>query len=119
MPHDPASPVAIQSISNIKIVEFTVPQILDQLVIDRAQDELTAVIDKAGQPKMIISFEGVGGISSSMLGTLITLNNKITAMKGELRLAHIDPQLMTVFKITNLHKLLKIYKTTDEALKKF
>jgi len=119
MPNDNAGPVVIQSISNVKIVEFTVPQILDQLVIDRIQAELSGIIDKAGHPKMIISFEGVGGISSAMLGALITLNNKTKAMKGELRLAHIDPQLMTVFKITNLHKLLKIYKTTDDALKKF
>jgi len=54
-----------------------------------------------------------------MLGTLITLHKKAKENKGELRLAHIAPQLEQVFKMTNLHKLLTIYKTTDDAVKKF
>jgi len=118
-PGSSSGPMMIQSISNIKIIEFTVSQLLDQLVIDRIQSELLHLIEKAGHPKMIISFEGVSAISSSMLGTLITLNKKTKEAKGELRLAHVAPPLMQVLKLTNLHKLLKIYDTTDKALAKF
>ena len=118
-PGKTSGPMLIQSISNIKIIEFTVPQLLDQLVIDRIQNELLMMLENAGQPKLIISFEGVGAISSSMLGTLITLNKKAKEVKGELRLAHVAPPLMQVLKLTNLHKLLSIYDTTDKALVKF
>lgn len=110
-------PLLIQSISNIKIIEFTDAQLLDQLQIDRIQTELTRLVENAGHPKLIVSFEGVKGISSAMLGTLITLNKQVNAADGELRLAHIAPSLMQVFTLTNLHKLLSIYDTTDKAMR--
>jgi len=119
MPNPTSGPMMIQSISNIKIVEFTVPALLDQLVIERVQQELLHLIEIAGHPKMVISFEDVGTISSAMLGTLITLNKQCKAYKGELRISHVPPAIMDVLKMTNLHKLLTIYKTTDDALKKF
>lgn len=119
MSSKPTGPMLIQSIANIKLVEFTVPTIIDQLQIEHIQQELVSLVEKPGQPKMIISFDGVNSISSAMLGTLITLHKKAKAGGGAVRLAHIAPSLMQVFKLTNLHKLLPIFDSTDKALEKF
>ncbi|MCC6578849.1 MAG: STAS domain-containing protein, partial [Phycisphaeraceae bacterium] len=55
----------------------------------------------------------------AMLGTIMSLNKKVKGMSGEIRLAAIDKQLMEVFKLTRLDKVLKIYPKTDDALVKF
>lgn len=54
-----------------------------------------------------------------MLGTLITINNKIRSKDGQLRLANIDPQIYEVFVITKLNKLFQIHDTNDEAMRSF
>jgi anti-sigma B factor antagonist len=99
------------------IIEFLDKNILDEANIQQIGDEIAAVIDQSSHPKLILSFENVDHLSSAALGTLITINNKIKAKDGQLRLANIDPQIYEVFTITRLNKLFQMDKTTDEALK--
>jgi len=54
-----------------------------------------------------------------MLSALLALDKRASSYKGELRLAHVSPNLMQLFKMTNLHKTLKLYSTTDKAMVKF
>jgi len=71
---------------------------------------------KKPRPQMVISFSNVDHLSSSALGTLITINNKIRSRDGALRLANIDPQIYEVFVITKLNKLFSIHDTTELAV---
>ena len=109
----------VQRMADIHIVEFIETNILDQLMIERIKEELLELADRSGHPKMVVSFDNVKHISSAMLGTLMALNKRIKAEKGELRLCGINNELMGVFKLTRLDKVLKIYKSVDEATKKF
>jgi len=109
----------VQRISDVYVVEFLETNILDQVAIERIKEELMDLITQSGSAKMIISFENVKHVSSAMLGTLMAVNKKVKQEKGELRLAAINKQLMEVFKLTRLDKVLKIFKTSQEALAKF
>ena len=76
-------------------------------------------MDAASGPKLLISFANVDHLSSAALGTLITINNKVRARSGQLRLANIDPQIYEVFKITKLDRIFQIHDTTEKAMASF
>ena len=47
---------------------------------------------------------------------LVTLHREIAARGGKLALSGISKDLMQMFKITRLDKLLKIYETSGQAI---
>lgn len=106
----------VQRIGDAHVIEFMETNILDQIVIERIKEQILGVIEKAGHPKILISFENVKHISSAMLGTLMAVNKAVKAASGELRLCSIDKNLMEVFKLTRLDKVLKIHKNPQAAL---
>ncbi len=109
------SRLRISDNDGVTLVEFVDRNILDEANIQAINEEITAEIDSADIPKILISFSNVDHLSSAALGALITINNKIREKKGQLHLANIDPQIYEVFVITRLNKLFNIHETTDEA----
>lgn len=113
------SRLAITPQSGITRVEFLDRNILEEASIQQIGDEISQLIDQAVNPKILISFAKVEHLSSAALGTLITVNNKIRAKGGQLRLSDIDPQIYEVFVITKLNKLFQIHDSADQAIQSF
>ena len=113
------SRLRIQNIEGVHQVEFIDRNILDEATIQAIGDEISALIESVATPPLLQSFSNVDHLSSAALGALITINNKVKAKGGVLRLANIDPQIYEVFMITRLNKLFEIHETTDDALKAF
>lgn len=113
------SRLRIKNENDVTQVEFIDRNILDEANIQQIGDELAAIIDSSDSPKLLICFNNVDHLSSAALGTLITVNNKIKAKGGELRLADIDPQIYEVFVITKLNRIFEIHDTVDEAVSSF
>jgi anti-sigma B factor antagonist len=111
------SRIRVKTIDQIVHVEFIDRNILDEANIKLIEEDIVKLIESATQPKMVISFADVEHLSSAALGTLITVNNKIKARSGKLRLANIDPQILEVFVITRLNKLFEIHPSSAAALK--
>jgi len=112
-------PVSVSHQKDIRVVEFTNNRILDEANISEIGQTLTTLIEERDSPKMLLDFSAVDHLSSAALGMLINANNKIRERGGQLRLAHIKPQILEVFVITKLNKLFKIFQTRDEALASF
>ncbi|MEQ9455496.1 MAG: STAS domain-containing protein [Phycisphaeraceae bacterium] len=113
------SRLVIHEQGEITRIEFLDRNILEEANIQQIGEEISTLIEKSSNPKILISFERVEHLSSAALGTLITINNKIRQKAGQLRLANIDPQIYEVFVITKLNKLFQIHETTDKALASF
>ncbi len=113
------SRVRVKRIDNVSQVEFVDRNILDEGNIQMIGEEISRLIDAEQSPRLLISFANVEHLSSAALGTLITINNRIRARSGQLRLANIDPQIYEVFVITRLNKLFQIHESTEEAMKSF
>lgn len=111
-----ASRLRVHDQSGVTRIEFVDRNILDEANIQQIGDEITGIIDAQPVPRILISFENVDHLSSAALGTLITINNKIRAKGGQLRLADIDKQIYEVFVITKLNKLFEIHETSAQAL---
>lgn len=100
-------------------IQFIDRNILDEANIQAIGEEISSLIEAEPGPRLLISFANVDHLSSAALGTLITINNKIRAAGGQLRLADIDPQIYEVFVITRLNKLFEIHQTSADAVKSF
>lgn len=100
-------------------IEFVDRNILDEANIRQIGEEIGQLIEDRETPRMLISFDNVDHMSSAALGALITINNKIKAKGGQLRLSDIDEQIYQVFVITKLYKLFEIHETSEQGLASF
>ena len=105
--------------NHVTHVRFKDRNILEESVIQQIGDELARLIDADSNPRLLLNFTGVEHLSSAALGTLITVNNKVKAKGGQLRLSDIDEQIYEVFVITKLNKLFQIHDDQDAAVKSF
>ncbi|MFH0963250.1 MAG: STAS domain-containing protein [Planctomycetota bacterium] len=103
----------------VTIVTFVDKKILDESNIQDIGDQLFELIEKHYKIDLLLNFENVEYLSSAALGKLITLNKKVKAENGKLKLCCIRPQIYDVFKITKLNKLFEIHDTEERALARF
>lgn len=97
------------------LVRLVPSKMLDGLEISAIGDQLTDLIDN-GARKMVIDFSSVQYMSSSALGVLITVRQRLNEVNGSVRLCNIRAEIHEVFKITNLDRLFSIFSTAAEAL---
>jgi anti-sigma B factor antagonist len=111
--------LAVSQEKDVRLVEFTNNKILDEANIKEIGDGLNALVDERPNPKLLLDFATVDHLSSAALGMLINVNKRVKERNGQLRLAHIKPQIFEVFVITKLNKLFRIMPTRSEALASF
>ncbi len=104
-------------IGDVGVVSFLTSQVLDELNVQQLGQELTDLVEKRYMTKMVINFTKIRFLSSAVLGKLISLNKKINSEKGRLAFCCINADIMQVFKITRLDKLIAIYENEDDAVK--
>lgn len=108
--------IVVEEIGDTTIASFTDKKILDEANIQVIGDQLFNLVDADGRTKIVLDFTNVEYLSSAALGKLITLDKKVKASRGHLRLCSIRPEILEVFEITRLNKLFDIRKTQDDAL---
>lgn len=113
------SRLTIENSEQVIRIGFLDRNILEEAAIQMIGDQVSDLIDTTPNPKLLMDFADVDHLSSAALGMLITINNRIRAKGGQLRLATIDPQIYEVFAITKLNKLFNICKTAEDAMSSF
>jgi anti-sigma B factor antagonist len=111
--------IDIEEVSGVTVARFLEKKILDEANIDTLGQEMFALVDEDGRKKIILDFSLVEYLSSAALGKLITMHKKVATAKGTLALCNIQKDIMDVFKITQLNKVLTLCKDLDDALSKF
>ena len=109
----------IEEVGDVTIARFTDKKILDETNIQIIGNQLFGLVDEDGRRKIVLDFTNVEYLSSAALGKLITMDKKVKAAKGVLRLCNIRPDIFEVFAITKLNKLFKIFENQDQALEGF
>jgi len=109
----------IEEINDVTVARFVDRKILDEANIQIIGNQLFGMVDSDDRKKIVLDFANVEYLSSAALGKLITLDKKVKAAKGKLRLCNIRPDIYEVFAITRLNKLFDIRETQDQALQGF
>ena len=108
--------IAVTKQGDVGVVNFMTTQVLDEMNVQQLGVELMDLVDKHYLVKLVVNFEKVKFLSSAVLGKLISLNKRIAAEKGRLAFCHIRPEILQVFQITRLDKLIPIVETEEEAV---
>lgn len=116
-PRHPA--LTFEDIGGVTIATFTVPELLQEQDVRAVGEQLFHLVDELGRRKLLLDFGDVEHMSSAVLGTLVTLHQKVQAAGGRLVLCAIDPQIREVFAITRLEKVFVIRRDQQEALQAF
>src|SRR5687768_13172550 len=95
----------ITEMREITIVRFVDRKSLDEGNIQEVGQELFGLVEEEGRQRLLLNFSNVDFLSSAALGKLITLDKKVKARGGTLKLSNIRPNIYEVFAITKLNKL--------------
>jgi anti-sigma B factor antagonist len=111
--------IDIEEVGDVTVAKFVDKKILDETNIQIIGNQLFGLVDEDGRTSIILDFSNVEYLSSAALGKLITMDKKVKAASGQLRLCSIRPEIYEVFAITKLNKLFKIHDDQDQALESF
>ncbi|MFC1745394.1 anti-sigma factor antagonist [Candidatus Riflebacteria bacterium] len=108
---------AIKNIDNNTIV-IHLKGDLDMYTLPVAKEKMKEVLaDKI--KRVIIDLENVNYIDSSGLGFFIGTLKKMREFEGELKLIKLTPYIYGIFKLIQLHQIISIHESEDEALNAF
>ena len=110
--------IDVSDVGDVSVVQFKDRKILDESNIQEMGRELFELVELKRE-KVLLNFMNVEFLSSAALGKLITLDKKIKAAKGQLKLSNIRPEIYEVFAITRLNKLFDIHDDEADALATF
>ena len=111
--------VDVSEVGDVTIVHFRDRRITEDRRIGQTARELLDLVEVENRRKLIVSFASVDCLSSAGLGKLITLDKRLAARGGALKLAALSPDLRTVFFVTRLDRLFDIEPDDESALAAF
>jgi anti-sigma B factor antagonist len=111
--------IDVEEIGDVTVARFVDRKILDETNIQIVGNQLFTLVDDEGRRKIVLDFNNVEYLSSAALGKLITLDKKVKANGGKLRLCSVRPEIYEVFAITRLNKLFDMYDDQEKALEGF
>ena len=94
-------------------------RVLEESQLEQLYQEIMSEIEKPTEGRVVLDFQKVQFMSSSMLGKLVQIHKKCKGFKVKVKLAAIDKEILEVFKITKLDKLFDIESDEAAARKAF
>ena len=110
------SRLLVESIKDVTVATFTDTSVIDAQHIEHIRKDLCEMVDRQNKKRLILDMSKVHHFSSSALGILIALRDRIQKLKGELILCGLRPEIRKVFKITKLEKHFTFAADESEAL---
>ena len=111
--------IDVSEVGEVSVVRFVDRKILDEANIQELGKELFRLVEEEDRKSLLLNFSTVDFLSSAALGKLITLDKKVKAHGGKLKLSNIRPEIYEVFAITRLNKLFDIRDDEADALAAF
>lgn len=79
------------------------------------KNRITRLIEE-GNINLIIDLGDVSFIDSSGLGALLSGYKNVSSHQGSLTLSGLQSQVQSLFELTRLHRVFKIYPSLEEAM---
>ena len=109
----------VNEVGDVTVVRFRDHKIVEDISIQQLGQELFHLVEVDNRDKLLLNFSSVDFLSSAALGKLITLDKKMKAHGGSLKLSNIRPEIYEVFAITKLNRLFDIKDDEADALAVF
>jgi len=89
---------------------------LDMHVATEFRQTVDHALETSGVKHVLFNLQAVNFIDSSGLGVLLGRYKKISALGGLVFATHIQPQVLQIFELSGLLKIMKLYHSEKEAL---
>ena len=109
----------VNEVGDVTVVRFRDHKIVEDVNIQELGQEMFNLVEKDRRGKLLLNFSSVEFLSSAALGKLITLDKRVKAHGGLLKLSNIRPEIFEVFAITKLNRLFDIKEDEADALAAF
>jgi anti-anti-sigma factor len=110
----------IRENGEVVIADILTAKILDEGEINELGREFSNLtLEAAVGRKLLVNFQYVRLMSSSMISQIVRLNNSCEADKIKLKLCNIAPEIFDAFKITKLNKIITICDDEQSAIEAF
>jgi anti-sigma B factor antagonist len=98
--------------SNVIVVHFTGCNVsLDEEALSQIHDQLLALADEASASALLLDFGNVDYLTSTALGTLVSLHKRLRTRGRQMTVGNLRPQVYEVFAVTRLDELLDLRLT--------
>jgi anti-sigma B factor antagonist len=94
-------------------------RLTEEARIEGLTGELITLLNQSAAEKVLLSFRNVKFMGSAMIGKIIQLNKKCKEEKIDFRLCEMNDNLMEVFRLMKLDKIITLYKTEQAAVDAF
>lgn len=112
--------IDVREIDGVKVVRFRDRHLFDERTVHDVAEQLAAVLPNDGSPiRLVLDFSDVVLISSSFLSKLILLQRRVDASRGTMRLCELSNVLQSIFRTSNLDRLVHIDRDQRAALAAF
>lgn len=89
---------------------------LDHHSAEEVRNKIDDRIESTGYSKVILDFSNVNFMDSSGIGVVIGRYKRISMKKGELCIANVQESVRRVFELSGMFKIIKLYKSVQEAV---
>ncbi|AGK97847.1 MAG: anti-sigma F factor antagonist [Clostridium sp.] len=89
---------------------------LDHHSAEEVRNKIDDRIARNGSNKVILDFSNVNFMDSSGIGVVIGRYKKLSMKKGEICIANVQESVKRVFELSGMFKIIKLYKSVQEAI---
>jgi anti-anti-sigma factor len=115
----PGPKLTVRHVSDVTLVNFDEPSILESAMVQRLAAELYRLVDQSDCKKLILDFGKVQFLASAAVGIVIDLQKRVAARQGKLVICALRRELTKVFQIMRLEKLFTFCPDQAAALAVF
>lgn len=108
----------IEKINNITVVRFDNIDRFNALITEPVKEDLKSFFNAEGT-RLILNLEGIKYIDSSGFGVFLSILKTAANSKGTFKICGINPEVMDLFRLLQLHNVFTLYPTLDECLSSF
>jgi stage II sporulation protein AA (anti-sigma F factor antagonist) len=110
------SHLQLEQVGEVVVARFAHERMVDETVIRPVGEELMNLVDRDGHRRVVLNFGAVHFMASAVIAQLFKLLKKLNAGGGKLKFCAIRPDLLPVFKITGLDKMVQIFDEEHAAV---
>ena len=114
MSQEPNSHYRLEIVDGVTVIHF-----LDQKIVSEASDQLNALVEKEGHRRLLLNFSNLKVLSSVAIAKLVSLQQKVSSLKGTLKVCCVNPNLLELLQYVGLDRYIDIYETQEAALHAF
>ena len=105
-------------VNDIVVVRFDNINRFNALIAEPVKEQLKGYFNKPNT-KLVLNLEGINFIDSTGFGVFLSIMKTANNNYGYFKICNINPEVMELFKLLQLHNVFEIYNTLEDCIKSY